>query len=67
MPRTNNNIEGWHSRIQVDTRKYLTVPEVVELFRQEQSLGENDIIIQLNGEQLHTKSKSEKFGIIYFS
>ena len=60
LPRTNNNVEGWHSRIQADTRKHLTVPKVVELFRQEQSLAETDYIKLLNGEKLHIKSKSDK-------
>ena len=30
LPRTNNDVESWHSRIKPDTRQNLTVGKVVE-------------------------------------
>ena len=60
LPRTNNNVESWHSRIQADTRKHLTVFKVVELFRQEQSMAEIELLKLINGEQSPIKSKVDK-------
>ncbi|CAF0901798.1 unnamed protein product, partial [Brachionus calyciflorus] len=37
LPRTNNNVESWNSRIKPDAKKNLTVAKVVELFRLEQN------------------------------
>ncbi|RNA36120.1 hypothetical protein BpHYR1_011671 [Brachionus plicatilis] len=37
ISRKNINAESWHRQIQLDTRKHLTVPKVVELFRREQN------------------------------
>ena len=37
LPRTNNLVESWHSTINADTRRNLTVNKTVELCRKEQS------------------------------
>ena len=60
LPRTNNNVENWHSRIQADVRKKLNVYMVVELLRQEQDKAEIEYARLLNGEILKKKlSKKE--------
>ena len=38
LPRTNNEVESWHSRIKPDAKQNLSEAKEVELFRQEQSL-----------------------------
>ncbi|CAF0844492.1 unnamed protein product [Brachionus calyciflorus] len=59
LPRTNNNVESWHSRIKPDARKNLTISKVVELFRLEQSNMEADLIKLLKGEILAKQSKRQ--------
>ena len=42
-PHTNNNLEGWHSRVKTKVGKaHLNIFEVVELFKTEQSHVEAD-------------------------
>ena len=58
LPRTNNNVESWHSRIKPDVSKNLTVDKVVEFFRLEQNNMETDLVLLFSGETLkHTKKK----------
>ncbi|RMZ97756.1 mule transposase domain [Brachionus plicatilis] len=54
LPRTNNNVENWHSRIQADVRKKMNMLMVVEILRLEQSKSENDYAILSIGEVLKT-------------
>ncbi|RNA13100.1 hypothetical protein BpHYR1_006663 [Brachionus plicatilis] len=55
LPRTNNNVENWHSRIQADVRKKMNMLMVVEILRLEQSKSENDYAILSTGEVLKNK------------
>jgi hypothetical protein len=58
LPRTNNNVESWHSRIKPDVSKNLTVEKVVEFFRLEQNNMETDLVLLFSGETLkQTKKK----------
>lgn len=52
LPRTNNNVESWHSRLKPDVRQNLCVAKVVELFRQEQNYMESDLVRLFKGEIL---------------
>ena len=56
MSRTNNNVESWHSRLQPDGRRNLSVAKVVELFRLEQDYMETDLVKLFMGE-VATRSK----------
>ncbi|RNA37810.1 hypothetical protein BpHYR1_025265 [Brachionus plicatilis] len=58
LPRTNYHFESWHRQIQLDTRKHLTVPKVVELFRREQNKVDSDKLRIKNGDQF--KQKKDK-------
>ncbi|CAF1092417.1 unnamed protein product [Brachionus calyciflorus] len=58
LPRTNNDVESWHSRIKPDARQNLTVGKVIELFRQEQSYMESNLVQLFKGTVL--KKKEEK-------
>ena len=58
LPRTNNNVESWHSRIKPDVSKNLTVKKVIEFFRLEQNNMETDLVLLFGGETLkQTKKK----------
>lgn len=57
LPRTNNNVESWHSRIKPDSCKNLTVKKVVEFFRLEQNNMETDLVLLFNGEQIKVIKK----------
>ncbi|RNA32044.1 hypothetical protein BpHYR1_034814 [Brachionus plicatilis] len=48
-------LNSWHRQIQLDTRKHLTVPKVVELSRREQNKVDSDKLRIKNGEQFKTK------------
>ena len=40
-PRTNNTLEGWHSKVQkIASKNHLNIFEIVELFKKEQALTE---------------------------
>ncbi|RNA28322.1 hypothetical protein BpHYR1_050884, partial [Brachionus plicatilis] len=61
LPRTNNNIESWHSRIKPDARNNLTLSKVIELFRLEQSNMESYYALLSTGEILSsTRTKQNK-------
>ena len=60
LPRTNNNVEAWHSRINQDTKKNLTVNKTIEIFRKEQSLMENNYARLINGEILFKQTIKQK-------
>ncbi|RNA08693.1 hypothetical protein BpHYR1_014524 [Brachionus plicatilis] len=59
LPRTNNNVESWHSRIKPDARNSLTIDKVVELFREEQSNMESDLAQVLGGQVLKTSTQRQ--------
>ena len=41
-PRTNNNLEGWHSKVKKIVRKiHLNIFDIVELFKKEQASTED--------------------------
>lgn len=61
LPRTNNNVENWHSRIQADVRKKLNVFMVVELLRLEQDKSESDYARLVNGEILKRKPSKKDY------
>ena len=43
MPKTNNSVESWHSQISQNCKKHLTVNQLTELLRKEQSNMENNL------------------------
>ena len=57
IPRTNNDVESWHSRIKFDARQNLTVAKVVELFRLEQNYTETNLVNLFNGDVLKKNKK----------
>ncbi|CAF0828461.1 unnamed protein product [Brachionus calyciflorus] len=60
LPRTNNDVESWHSRIKPDTRQNLTVGK---LFPQEQSFMESNLVSIFQGSKNKkkiTKAQLEK-------
>ena len=59
LPRTNNNVESWHSRIKPDASKNLTVKKVVEFFRLEQNNMETDLVLLFSGETLKQTKKKD--------
>ena len=60
-PRTNNNLEGWHSRVKTLAGKaHLNVFELVELFKTEQSNMEASILQLASGGTLRSKGVSRK-------
>ncbi|CAF0985761.1 unnamed protein product [Brachionus calyciflorus] len=61
LPRTNNNVDNWHSRIQADVRKKMNILTLIEILRLEQSKVENDYARLVSGEVL--KSKMPKLQI----
>ena len=43
-PRTNNNLEGWHSKVKkIAGKNHLNIFEIVELFKKEQASTEIEI------------------------
>ncbi|CAF1137041.1 unnamed protein product [Brachionus calyciflorus] len=60
LPRTNNNVESWHSRIKSDTRHNLTVNKVVDFFHLEQNNMETDLLLLFSGNQLKSVSNKIK-------
>lgn len=59
LPRTNNNVEAWHSRIKPDVRNNLSLAKVVELLLLEQSNMESDYAKVSVGEILSKSSKKQ--------
>ncbi|RNA44580.1 hypothetical protein BpHYR1_001333 [Brachionus plicatilis] len=59
LPRTNNNVESWHSRLKYDVRQNLTVSKVFELFRQEQSYMESCLIDIFQAKKIKKINKSQ--------
>lgn len=59
LPRTNNNVESWHSRIKPDVSKNLTVEKVVEFFRLEQNNMETDLVLLFSGETIKQTKKKD--------
>ena len=60
-PRTNNNLEGWHSRVKTLAGKiHLNIFEIVELFKTEQSNMEASILQLASGGTLRSKGVSRK-------
>ncbi|CAF0740712.1 unnamed protein product [Brachionus calyciflorus] len=57
LPRTNNSVESWHSRLKPDVRQNLSVAKVVELFRLEQDYMEADLIKLFKGETISKRKK----------
>ncbi|CAF1060993.1 unnamed protein product [Brachionus calyciflorus] len=57
IPRTNNDVENWHSRIKFDARQNLTVSKVVELFRLEQNFTETNLVNLFNEDVLKKNKK----------
>lgn len=61
LPRTNNSIESWHSRISRNTCQNLTIKKVIDLFKEEQNTMEADLVLLFSGKCLKvTNSKVEK-------
>ena len=44
LPRTNNAIESWHSRLKSDVKKEMTLNKVIGLLRDEQSKTDTSIM-----------------------
>ncbi|RMZ96587.1 hypothetical protein BpHYR1_017597 [Brachionus plicatilis] len=59
IPRTNNDVESWHSRLKYDARQNLTVAKVVELFRLEQSYMESGLVSLFNGDVIKKTKKRQ--------
>ncbi|CAF0933776.1 unnamed protein product [Brachionus calyciflorus] len=57
LPRTNNSVESWHSRLKPDVRQNLSVAKVVELFRLEQDYMEADLVKLFKGEILSKRKR----------
>ena len=61
LPRTNNSIESWHSRISKEACKNITMKKVIDLFKIEQSIMESDLVLLFSGKQLKmVNTKIEK-------
>ncbi|RNA35807.1 hypothetical protein BpHYR1_001897 [Brachionus plicatilis] len=52
LPRTNNNVESWHSRIKPDARNNMSLVKIIELLMLEQSNMESNYAKVSTGEQL---------------
>ena len=59
-PRTNNNVESWHSQIQLDVNSNLTLNKLINLFRNEQGNTETKIVQILSGDVYEKSKKSLK-------
>ena len=44
MPRTNNAIESWHSRLKADVKKEMTLNKLVNLLKEEQSKTDTTVM-----------------------
>ncbi|CAF0977031.1 unnamed protein product [Brachionus calyciflorus] len=61
LPRTNNNIESWHSRINKNVNRNLTIKKVIVLFKNEQNSMETDLVMLFSGRKLKAvKSQVER-------
>jgi hypothetical protein len=44
LPRTNNAIESWHSRLKADVKKEITLNRLINLLREEQSKTDTTVM-----------------------
>jgi len=59
-PRTKNNVENWHEKVNNKASKNLTLYKLVELLRGEQSKVEIELVKLNMGESNKRKKKQEK-------
>ncbi|CAF1011078.1 unnamed protein product, partial [Brachionus calyciflorus] len=60
LPRTNNDIESWHSRIKTEYRNNLTVNKVIAFFRFEQNNIKLDLLLLFTGSLIKSISSKVK-------
>ena len=60
LPKTNNSVEAWHGQLGANNKKHLTINNLTEILRKEQTNTENNLAKLNMGEIKKRSSKAVK-------